>query len=90
MKIKVWTVAADDDLGTRATVHPTEKEAYEQWLNLQSNGEASETIEAAAAFIATEDYDGLWSWADGEDFGDAFDTYAIEEHEIEIPISAAK
>lgn len=88
MKVKIWTVAADDDQGTRATVHTTEKEAYEQWLEWQfpsnSDEEGEPDREAAAAFIEREDFDGLWEWKGDREFGEPFDTYAIEEHEIEI------
>ncbi len=89
MRVKIWTVAADDDQGTRATVHTTEKEAYEQWLEWQfpsgSDEEDERDREAAAAFVEREDYDGLWEWKGDREFGEPFDTYMIEEHEIEIP-----
>jgi hypothetical protein len=89
MKIRIWTVAADDDEGTRATVHLTEREAYQQWLELQFSGGSDEKEkaekEAAAAFIEREDYGGLWAWEGDRELGEPFDTYAIEEHEIEVP-----
>jgi len=89
MKIKIWTVAADDDNGTRATVHLTKKEAYERWLEWQFRGELDEEgkaeMEKAAAFIEREDFDGLWQWKGDLEFGEPLDTYAIEEHEIEVP-----
>jgi hypothetical protein len=89
MKMKIWTVAADDDAGTRATVHLSQRAAYEQWLEWQFSGELDDEekkdAKAAAAFIEREDYDGLWNWKGGREFGEPFDTYAIEEHEIELP-----
>jgi len=90
MKVKVWTVAADDEDGTRATVHTTEKEAYEQWLKWQFASESDEEEEkernTAAAFIEREDYNGLWKWKDDQEIGEPLDTYAIEEHEIDLPV----
>jgi hypothetical protein len=90
MKIKIWTVAADDREGTRATVHTTEKEAYAQWLEWQfpgeSDGEEQAERDSAAEFISREDYRGLWEWKGDREFGEALDTYAIEEHEIELPV----
>jgi hypothetical protein len=90
MKVRIWTVAADDREGTRATVHTKEKEAYEQWLDWQFRGEPDEEErterDAAAAFIDREDYSGLWEWKGDREFGEALDTYAIEEHEIELPV----
>jgi hypothetical protein len=86
--VKIWTVAADDEEGTRATVHATEKEAYEQWLEWQFPGQHDEEERAdrgaAAAFIDREDYAGLWEWKGDREFGEPLDTYAIEEHEIEL------
>ena len=90
MKIKIWTVAADDSLGTRATVHLAERKAYELWLSLQAEGEAPDVVATGAALIAREDYEGLWDWAEAADLGDALDTYAIEEHEIDVPSSAGR
>jgi hypothetical protein len=88
MKVKIWTVAADDDNGTRATVHLTEKDAYEQWLEWQFSSELDEEEredrKVASAFIEREDFDGLWEWKGDREFGEPFDTYAIEEHEIEV------
>lgn len=89
MNLKVRTVAADDDNGTRATVHLTERAAYEQWLEWQFPGEFDEDEledkKMAEGFIEREDYEGLWRWKGDRGFGDPFDTYAIEEHEIAIP-----
>jgi hypothetical protein len=89
IKMKIWTVAADDDQGTRATVHTTQKQAYEQWLDWQFPGESDDEEKdnriAAAGFIYREDYDGLWEWKGDRGFGEPLDTYAIEEHEIDLP-----
>jgi hypothetical protein len=88
MKVKIWTVAADDRLGTRATVHTSEKAAYLQWLEWQFSDELNdeELFDKAAAteFVESGDYHGLWKWR--EDFAavDPFDSYVIDEHEIEI------
>jgi hypothetical protein len=88
MIVKIWTVAADDDEGTRATVHVTEKEAYEQWLEWQFPGRFDEEEKTdrstAAAFIDEEDFAGLWRWKGDREFGEPLDTYVIEEHEIEL------
>ena len=89
MRMKIWTVASDDDEGTRATVHTTEKAAYEQWLEWQFRSECESEEEAdknvAAAFIDREDYVGLWKWKGDREFGEPLNTFMIEEHEIEIP-----
>ena len=88
MKVTIWTVAADDDSGTRATVHMTQRGAYEQWLEWQFSSEFDDEEialrKAATAFIEREDFDGLWEWKGDREFGEPFDTYAIEEHEIEV------
>lgn len=88
--MKIWTVAVDDDFGTRATVHASERDAYAQWLDWQFSGEfdVEERADknAAAAFISREDYAGLWEWKGDREFGEPFDTCAIEEHEIELQI----
>ena len=89
MKMKIWTVAADDDWGTRATVHTTIKEAYLQWLEWRFPG-GSEAIDlqernAAKAFIEQENYDGLWEWENDQCSREPFDTYGIEKHEIDMP-----
>lgn len=90
MKLKIGTVAADDDYGTRATVHLTQKEAYELWMELQFSGELSDSDvadkAAVQAFIEHEDYDQLWEWQAERELGNSFDTYAIDEHEIEVPL----
>jgi hypothetical protein len=91
MNVKIWTVAADDESGTRATVHLTEKSAYLQWLEWQFRGELDEDekmdMKDAAAFIESEDYAGMWVWKGDRAFGEPLDTYEIEEHEIEVPAS---
>ncbi len=89
MKVKIWTVAADDDGGTRATVHVAQKGAYMQWLEWQFSGALDEEEKAemhtAETFIEREDYAGLWEWIGDRELGEPFDTYAIEEHEIKLP-----
>ncbi|MGD0736684.1 MAG: hypothetical protein ABR976_16255 [Terracidiphilus sp.] len=95
MKVKVWTAAADDRWGTRATVHVTEKGAYEQWLEWQFSSAADDEEdradrETARAFIEAQDYDGLLKWKSDELIGEPFDTYAVEEHEIEVSSLVAK
>jgi hypothetical protein len=90
VRVKVWTVAADDDEGTRATVHVTEMDAYLQWLELQFHGRLDEQERsekaAAASFIERGDYQGLWEWESERELGEPFNTYAIEEHKIEVPL----
>ncbi|MGH9607407.1 MAG: hypothetical protein ACRD3N_17095 [Terracidiphilus sp.] len=70
-------------------MHATEKGAYEQWLEWQFSGDLDEEEKAdekaAATFIGREDFDGLWAWKGDREFGEPFDTYSIEVHEIEIP-----
>jgi len=86
MKVKIWTAAADDRFGTRATVHTNRRAAYAQWLEWQFPGEEEQEERAfASSFIDREDYDGLWEWKENFGIGEPLDTYAVEEHEIEIP-----
>ncbi len=89
MRVTIWTVAADDDNGTRATVHLSQKAAYEQWLEWQFSGELDgeekKDREAVAALIDREDFGGVWEWKGDREFGEPMDTYAIEEHNIEVP-----
>jgi hypothetical protein len=50
------------------------------------NEDENEDRKSAAGFIARGDFRGLWEWKGDREFGEAFDTYAIEGHEIEFPI----
>lgn len=88
MKVNVWTVFGDDDRGPRTTVHMTEKAAYEQWMKWQfpddSDEEDRANREVAAAFIDCENYEGLCEWKENRHFGEPFDSYFIEGHEIDI------
>ena len=89
MRVTIWTVAADDENGTRATVHLSQKAAYEQWLEWQFSDELDEEEkkdrDAIATLIEREDFDGVWERKGDREFGEPTDTYAIEEHNIEVP-----
>jgi hypothetical protein len=89
MKIQIWTVAADDRLGTRATVHLTEKEAYSQWLSLQFSDYLDENdkkdLNEAMILLEREDYKGLWEWRENRVYQEIFASYVVDVHELILP-----
>jgi hypothetical protein len=59
MQITVWSVAADDDNGTYASVHETESAAYRRLIQLTVDADNKDDVAKAEAFMEAEDFDGL-------------------------------
>ena len=55
MQITVWSVAADDDNGTYASVHETELAAYRRLIELTVDSDDKDQVAKAEAFIEAED-----------------------------------
>ncbi|MGD0942315.1 MAG: hypothetical protein ABR905_21690 [Terracidiphilus sp.] len=62
MQITVWSVAADDDNGTYASVHATERAAYRRLIQMTVDADNKDDVAKAEAFIEAEDFDGLDEW----------------------------
>jgi len=82
MKIKIWTLASDDDCGIRTEVFTTEREAEEAWVNAavpdeDDNREARERLDR-------DGFNAVIDWAENEQMRDPMDTYTVEEHTIEV------
>ena len=58
MQITVWSVAADDDNGTYASVHETECAAYRRLIQLTVDADHKDDVAKAEASMEVEDYDG--------------------------------
>lgn len=88
MKIKIWTLASDDDCGTRTEVFTTEREAEEAWVNAavpdeDENKEARERLER-------DGFNAVIDWAENEQMRDPMDTYTVEEHTVEVAFTPSE
>ena len=77
MRITVWSVAADDDNGTYASVHETELAAYRRLIELTVDSEDKDQVAKAEALIEAEDFDGLDEWIHKEVI-EFLNTYSVE------------
>ncbi len=78
MQITVWSVAADDDNGTYASVHGTESAAYRRLIQLTVDADNKDDVAKANAFMEAEDFDGLDEWIH-EEVIEALNTYSVEQ-----------
>ena len=83
MQITVWSVAADDDNGTYASVHETELAAYRRLIELTVDSDDKDQVAKAGAFIEAEDFDGLDEWIH-EEVIEALNTYSVEQHRLDV------
>jgi hypothetical protein len=86
MQITVWSVAADDDNGTHASVHETELAAYRRLIQLTVDSDDKEQVAKAEAFIEAEDYEGLDEWIH-EVVIEPLNTYSVDQHTLDVPAS---
>ncbi len=87
MQITVWSVAADDDNGTYASVHETELAAYRRLIELTVDSDDEDQIAKAEAFIEARDFDGLDEWIHGEVI-EPLNAYSVEQHKLDVPAAS--
>jgi hypothetical protein len=86
MQITVWSVAADDDNGTYASIHDTENAAYRRLIQLTVDSDNKDDVAKAEAFMEAEDYEGLDEWIH-EDVIEPLNTYSVDQHTLDVPAS---
>ena len=86
MQITVWSVAADDDNGTYASVHETESAAYRRLIQLTVDSDDKDGVAKAEAFMEAEDYEGLDKWIH-EVVIEPLNTYSVDQHTLDVPAS---
>src|ERR1035438_8556698 len=84
MQITLWSVAADDNNGTYASVHETESAAYRRLIQLTVDSDNKDDVAKAEAFMEAEDFDGLDEWIH-EEVIEALNTYSVDQHKIDVP-----
>jgi hypothetical protein len=87
MGITVWSVAADDDNGTYASVHETELAAYRRMIELTVDGDDKDQVAKAEAFIEAEDLGGLDEWIH-EEVIEPLNTYSVDQHKLDVPAAS--
>jgi hypothetical protein len=83
MQITVWSVAADDDNGTYASVHETESAVYRRLIQLTVDRDNKDDVAKAEAFMEAEDFDGLDEWIH-EEVIEALNTYSVEQQTLDL------
>jgi hypothetical protein len=86
MQITVWSVAADGDNGTYASVHETESAAYRRLIQLTVDSDDKGDVAKAEAFMEAEDYEGLDEWIH-EVVIEPLNTYSVDQHTLDVPAS---
>ena len=86
MQVTVWSVAADDDNGTYASVHETESAAYRRLIQLTVDSDDKDGVAKAEAFMEAEDYEGLDEWIH-EVMIEPLNTYSVDQHTLDVPAS---
>jgi hypothetical protein len=84
MQITVWSVAADDDNGTYASVHETESAAYRRLIQLTVDSDNKDDVAKAEAFMEAEDFDRLDEWIH-EEVIEPLNTYSVDQHKLDVP-----
>jgi hypothetical protein len=87
MQITVWSVAADDDNGTYASVHETELAAYRHLIELTVDSNDKDQVAKAEALIEAEDFDGLDEWIH-EEVIEPLNTYSVDQHKLDVPAAS--
>jgi hypothetical protein len=87
MEITVWSVAADDNNGTYASVHETELAAYRRLIELTVDSDDKDQVAKAEAFIEAEDLDGLDEWIHAEVI-EPLNTYSVDQHKLDVPAAS--
>jgi len=86
MQITVWSVAADDDNGTYASVYETENAAYRRLIQLTVDADSKDDVAMAETFMEAEDFDGLDEWIH-EVAIEPLNTYRVDQHTLDVPAS---
>jgi hypothetical protein len=76
-------VAADDDNGTYASVHESERAAYRRLIQLTVDTGSKADVAKAEVFMQTEDFAGLDEWIHAE-VVDALNTYSVDQHKLDV------
>lgn len=88
MKIKVWTLASDDDNGTQAAVFATERLAYEAFTAAVFPDASDDDYDRAYSLLGVAtlslDFSALDEFL--QESKGSLDTYSVEEHEIEVAL----
>ena len=83
--MRVWTLACDDNRnGTYASVHLTERAAWENLVLLVTSEKDTTIRETAATFIEAEEYGELNESLKNECF-DLNDTHNVDYDDLELP-----
>jgi hypothetical protein len=83
MQITVWSVAADDNNGTYASVHDTKSAAYRRLIQLTVDSDNKDDVAKAEAFMEAEDFDGLDEWIH-EEVIEPLNTYSVEQQTLDL------
>lgn len=93
VNVTVWTLASDDDSGTRAAVYATEHEVWEDYFScVFSDGDDvydDAKRNAARAALDARDYDELSDLGQAYSEG-SFDTYSVDSQTLEIEATATE
>ena len=84
MQINVCSVAADDDNGTYASVHETERAAYRRLIQLTVDADKKNDVAKAEAFMEAEDFEGLDEWIH-EEVIEPLNTYSVDQYTLDVP-----
>jgi hypothetical protein len=87
MQITVWSVAADDNNGTYASVHETELAAYRRLIELTVDSDDKDQVAKAEALIEAEDFNGLDEWIH-EEVIEPLNTYSVDQHNLDVPAAS--
>lgn len=89
MKLTLYSLATDTRDGTTSEVFATKalldqrlKEIIEE--HIAESGDDSNTVRQLREYLAAGEIDEAWEFYE-EHYRDAFDTYSIETHDIELP-----
>ena len=87
MQITVWSVAADDDNGTYASVHEKESAAYRRLFQLTVDADNKDDVAKAEVFMEAEDFDTLDEWIH-EEVIEPLNTYSVDQHKLDVPAAS--
>jgi hypothetical protein len=73
MQITVWSVAADDDNGTYASVHEKESAAYRRLFQLTVDADNKDDVAKAEVFMEVIE---------------PLNTYSVDQHKLDVPAAS--
>jgi hypothetical protein len=88
-ELRVWTMTADDESGLETSVHLTEAEAYEnfvqQWKDGSVEGADHSKVDALlAAAIIVDDYEQLDDYLEDNIGAGSLDSFQVSWHDLKI------